>query len=84
MRFRYLKDRVNQHYGYTWQIGEVVDVDDATAKELLTNKYYEVVNDPIDADSNGYIKKEEIKARLDALGIQYPEKATRAELLDLL
>lgn len=40
--------------------------------------------DPLDADGNGQLTKDEIRAKLDSIGVEYPKGATKAELLDLL
>lgn len=39
---------------------------------------------PLDADGNGQLTKDEIRAKLDAIGVEHQKGATKAELLDLL
>jgi len=88
MKFRYKENKdtfTRQHY---FPAGKWVEVTgEKNIERLIGNSAFEQWSEdkpPIDADNNGYLKKDEIKARLDAMGVQYPENAKRAELLELL
>lgn len=84
---------VLRHDGKLYEAGDTVELTDGQAAELLPVKVVKLVQqaepepekqEPADEDLSPDLKIPEIKAKLDAAGIQYPSGANKATLLALL
>lgn len=75
------ENRVCEVFGLVFELGEWVEVSGLATAKLQTNPTFEVDGDE---DGEPDVSTDELKARLDMLGVKYHHKAGREKLAALV